>query len=139
MCSKRLILIFSFLLFLIVLSGCTSTKKLEGDWNTVALIKDEIAQELLESNIEFENYGDFLAVNGYAGVNLYMAQVKVKGKNYTAYNLRNTGFYGTASAMDYENLFFTALMEATKYKIKDDVLYLYVPSQNLEMQLQKVK
>ena len=58
-------------------------------------------------------------------------------KKITASGLINTGFQGKYAAMEYEDMFFTVLANAETYKIENNVLYLYAPSKNMELRLQK--
>lgn len=93
---------FLFLLSLVLIfNSCGTTKELEGNWETNALIKDGVYQQILVSNME------------------------------------NTGFQGKLPEMEFEDMFFTVLMNAESYKIENDVLYLYAPSSNMELQLRK--
>ena len=133
---KKLVLLF-ISIFVILLSGCTSTKALEGKWNTVALIVDGEPQEIIDSNISF-GYDDknFMA-KGLAGVNLYNADVSINGNNITTTNMINTGFVGIPANMAYEDLFFQAFVNSTTYEIIDDTLILYNPEQKTELQLKK--
>ena len=123
--------------FVFLLSSCTSTKALEGKWNTVALIIDGEPQDIIDSNISF-GYDDknFMA-KGLAGVNLYNADVSIKGNTIETTNMINTGFVGIPANMAYEDLFFQAFINSTTYEIIDDTLILYNPEQKTELQLKK--
>lgn len=74
---------------------------------------------------------------GFAGVNLFNASIKVKGKSFHASDMINTGFYGTAAAMDFENLFFDVLMHSDSYRIEGNFLYLYNKNNSNEIKFIK--
>lgn len=133
---KKIVLLF-ISIFVILLSGCASTKALEGNWNTVALIVDGEPQEIIESNINFGYDNDIFMAKGLAGVNLYNTKVYIKGHNIRTSNMKNTGFSGIPKNMAYEDLFFRAFINSTTYEIIDDTLILYNPEQKTELQLKK--
>lgn len=128
--------LFIFILCL-SLCSCTTTKALEGKWETVALLKDDQEQTLLDSNISFDVSGIYYNAKGLAGVNLFTAFVEDKGKTISAYGMQNTGFMGSQEEMKYEDMFFDAFMNSDSYKIKKDILYFYNSEKKLELRLQK--
>lgn len=134
---KKVLCIIFVCLDLMIWTGCASNKNLEGNWQTVALIKEDIAQTICVSNIQFVPDGKGFLAKGHAGVNLYSADIKVKGKSFRGSCLINTGFQGKYDAMEFEDMFFTVLTNAEYYKIENDVLYLYAPSKNMEMKFQR--
>lgn len=133
---KKVLFIF-FICYLVC--GCTRKNVLEGNWETVALIKDGIQQEICKSNISFTAGENFYEVKGLAGVNLYNAYVKDHGKSIESFGMVNTGFRGTAAIMEYEDMFFDAFLNSDYYKIKNDFLYFYNYEKKLELQLSKMK
>jgi len=120
-----------------MISSCSSGKKLEGNWGTVALLKDGIPVELVESNIKFTVNDKNISAKGCAGVNLFSCKIKADSKNLYASSMENTGFMGLVSEMEYEDKFFETLMNAEKYSIKNDMLFIYAPSKNMEIRLKK--
>ncbi len=132
---KKILPIIS--LILLSLCGCAKTKSLEGNWETTALIKDGIAQQIAVSNINFVVENKQLFAKGRAGVNLYNASIKIQGNKFEASKMTNTGFNGQAAAMEFEDLFFDALMNSTCFKIQDDTLYLFDESKSRELQLRR--
>ena len=127
-------LVFSACLFF---AGCAQHKAPEGNWETAALIKEGYEQDVMKSNIEFLQQDKTLRLKGCAGINLYRAKAKVKGKSFNAFDMENTGFMGKISEMEFEDMFFDVLMNSDSYKIKDDTLYIYASSRNMELQLKR--
>jgi len=123
--------------FMLMTTGCASKKELEGNWETTALIKEGVYQQIMISNIKFVFEDKEIRIKGDAGVNLYNANVKVKGKSLKVSKMENTGFQGLADEMEYEDLFFRVLMNSDSWKIDGDLLYLYAPSEKMEIQLKK--
>lgn len=132
----RFILCLLIIIPLIVFSGCTS-EALEGSWNVCELSVEGKEQKIFESNIKFVREGKRLVAKGCAGVNLYNANIEVKGKSIKASAMTNTGFNGTRDEMDYENLFFEAFIHSDSFKIKNEMLYIYNHDKNMELKLKK--
>lgn len=134
--KKRYFIPFICILLLSVCS-CSKSKALEGNWETTALIKEGVAQEIAVSNINFVMERKQLMAKGLAGVNLYYANIKIKGKNFKAFGMENTGFNGTPAEMEFEDLFFDALMNSNCYKIKGDTLYIFDRENSRKLQLKR--
>lgn len=134
---KKVSLYAILLIFVFIVVGCESIKNLEGNWETIGLIKENVAQTILISNIKFVKDGNQLKAKGDAGMNLYKANIKVKGKKIKISDMNNTGLQGNYFEMEYEDMFFTVLANAETYKIENNVLYLYAPSKNMELQFWK--
>lgn len=126
-----------FLILCFIFGGCSKKKVLEGNWKTIALIKNGQEQKLYDSNIDFTAGGAFYEAKGRAGVNLFNVYVKDKGKAVESFGMANTGFRGTAEAMEYEDMFFDAFLNSDSYKIKNNILYFYNHEKNLELRLEK--
>lgn len=133
--KKLSYLFIVFTLFLLV--GCDNSKKLLGNWNTVALIIDGQEHDVIESNIKFGFDDGFFMAKGCAGENLYTADVEIDGKSIYVTNMRNTGFMGTPDYMEFENLFFEAFLNSDSYKISGDTLTIYNSWKNMELKLKK--
>lgn len=133
--KKLSYLFIVFTLFLMV--GCDNSKKLLGNWKTVALIVDGQEQTVIESNIKFGFDDGVFMAKGCAGENLYTANVDVDGDSIYVTNMRNTGFQGPAEYMDFENLFFEAFINSDTYKISGDTLTIYNSWKKMELQLKK--
>ena len=125
------------LILCLSLCGCSKKNAMEGNWVTVALLKDGQEQKLLDSNISFKAVGTNYNAKGLAGVNLFSVFVENKGKTISAYGMQNTGFMGAPDEMKYEDMFFNAFINSDSYKIKNDILYFYNSEKNLELRLQK--
>lgn len=137
---KKTVLLFLIVSCLLIgFTGCSSQKKLEGNWETVALIKDGKPQEVVASNINFVVNENGLKANGRAGVNLFVLNAKTKGNKINTYGMQNTGFNGIYSAMEFEDMFFDVVMNSTSYKVKGSELYIYAPERNMEIQFKKTE
>ncbi len=110
---------------------------MEGNWTVVGLEKDGIAQQICKSNIEFIFGENFYETRGLAGMNLFNAYVKDKGKSVETFGMVNTGFRGSPEVMEYEDMFFDAFLNSDSFKIKDGVLYFYNHEKKLELKLEK--
>lgn len=134
---KKYCLITFVLATCIFFVSCAQQKALEGNWETAALIKEGSSQEIIKSNIEFVQNDKIFKLKGCAGINLYRAKAKVKGKSFSASDMENSGFMGTISEMEFEDMFFDVLMNSDSYKIKDDTLYIYASARKMELQLKR--
>lgn len=135
---KNIVLLFSPILVSLLFFSCSSNS-LEGNWNTSALQVDGIYQEICISNINFTRKGKKLVAKGRSGVNLYNANVEIKGKALKISSMVNTGFNGDKAAMEFENLFFEAFVHGDSFMIKKDTLYIYNHEKKMELQLKKEK
>lgn len=133
--SATLFFVFSILF----LSSCSSFKSLEGNWETVKLIKDGKELPVIKSNMNFTGTKKEPVIKGHAGVNLFNCTIKLSGNSIKALSMENTGFRGVDENMAFEDLFFTVLMNASSYQIKNDILYLYAPSEKMEIQLKRAE
>lgn len=129
--------LFLILICLLTLCSCSKSQQLEGNWKTIALNVNGTTLPLTESNIKFVRNGKTYTAKGCAGVNLYNADIKVKGKTFRASNMENTGFMGTPEEMAFEDNFFEALMNADSCHIEDSILRIYNQSLMLELKLKK--
>lgn len=120
---------------ILFLSGCSEKAKIDGNWETISITMNGEQLDILPSNMKFVPNEKNYQVKGCAGVNLYYADVEISNKNFKAYGMMNSGFMGKPDEMDFENNFFAVLMYADSYKIKDDILTLYAPEKNMEIQL----
>lgn len=140
---KKLIPII--LSFLVLFAGCATTKAktlqetLTGNWNTISLTFNGVAQEICQSNIEFEKQGSIYKAGGCAGFNLYYGDAKLKNGQINVDNLALTKMMGPPAAMDFEDLFLTGFVYGKTYTIEDDVLTIVAPDRGIVMQLRKEK
>lgn len=127
----------AILLMAITLCCCTEKPSLDGNWVTTSLSQDGKQLEVLESNMNIIPQENNYKVKGNAGMNLYYADIEIKNKNISVYNMMNTGFQGTADEMEYENNFFAVLMFAETFTITDDILTINAPEKGMQIQLKK--
>ena len=128
--------IICMILYTLILLGCSS-RKLEGNWNTSALLVEGKECQIFKSNIKFIYEGKKIVAKGRSGVNLYNAYVTLKGKKLKVTNMANTGLNGIPEAMEFENLFFEAFINADYYRIQGNNLHIYNTQKNLELILQR--
>jgi len=133
--EKCYVLLVLFLV--LVISGCTTKKKLIGKWGTVQLIKQDKSQRVINSYIVFETYGKGLKAKGDAGVNLYNMNVYIKGKNFTASEMVNTGFSGFPEDMEFEDMFFDVIMNSKTYRIENEILFITAPDKDMEIHFKR--
>lgn len=123
---------------MVTLTGCKSAAALKGNWVTTSLIKDNIAQSIAVSNIEFTSKGSALSASGNAGVNVFNGDVKVKGNTFKASDkFAVTKMAGPAAAEEFEMLFLETIMNATEYEINGNKLTIKAPAKKLELQFVK--
>ena len=122
---------------ILFLSGCSEKAKIDGNWETISISMNGEQLNVLPSNMKFVPNENNYKVKGCAGVNLYYADVEVSKKNFKAYGMMNSGFSGNSDGMDFENNFFAALMFGESYKIEGDILTIYAPSKDMEIQLKR--
>lgn len=134
---KRHFLLTVILTAALLCTGCSKKNKLVGNWQTVELIKDGVHQTILLSNINFEPVEQFYKISGKAGLNLYYAFVYTDKDLFQAFGMANTGFPGDYEAMEYEDMFFDAVMNSDSYKIENNRLHIYNHDSNLEIVLEK--
>lgn len=128
---------FFVLILCLLISGCSKKNILEGNWETITLLKDGQKQDLYDSNIVFKPGENFYEVKGCAGVNLFNVYVKDKGKSVETFGMVNTGFMGDSDAMVFEDMFFDAFLNSDSYRIEKEVLTFYNHEKNLELKLLK--
>ena len=131
---------FLFIVILILsLTACTNSKSLSGNWQVTALYVNETAVPVITSNIKLTptSTSSLFTAKGCAGVNLYNADITVKGKTFHASNMVNTGFMGPPSEMDFEDKFFQVLMNSNRYKIAGNMLVIYNEELDLKLELGK--
>lgn len=131
---------FLFIVILtLILTACTNSKSLSGNWQVTALYVNETAVPVITSNIKLTptSTSSLFTAKGCAGVNLYNADITVKGKTFHASNMVNTGFMGTTSEMDFEDKFFQVLMNSNRYKIAGNMLVIYNEELDLKLELGK--
>lgn len=126
-------------LMIIVFAGCNEGKALNGNWNTIAMYKDGVAQEIVESNIEMEVKGSVVKTGGCAGVNLFYGDVKMSNGKFIPSEYAYTKMMGVPAAMEFEDLFLTVIHYADSYELNDDILILKSSTKNVEMHLRKEK
>ena len=131
---------FLFIVILILsLTACINSKSLSGNWQVTALYVNETAVPVITSNIKLTptSTSSLFTAKGCAGVNLYNADITVKGKTFHASNMVNTGFMGTPFEMDFEDKFFQVLMNSNRYKIAGNMLVIYNEELDLKLELGK--
>ena len=131
---------FLFIVILtLILTACTNSKSLSGNWQVTALYVNETAVPVITSNIKLTptSTSSLFTAKGCAGVNLYNADITVKGKTLHASNMVNTGFMDTPSEMDFEDKFFQVLMNSNRYKIAGNMLVIYNEELDLKLELGK--
>lgn len=135
---KHTKLLFIVILTLI-LTACTNSKSLSGNWQVTALYVNETAIPVITSNIKLipSSTSSLFTAKGCAGVNLYNADITAKGKTFRASNMTNTGFMGTPDEMDFEDKFFQVLMNSNHYKIDGDVLVIFNDELGMRMELRE--
>lgn len=121
-----------------IICGCSKKSSLEGNWETVALIKNGQEQKLYKSNINFSASESVYYAKGLAGFNLFTVTVQDKGTSIEVFKMVNTGFMGSDEEMEYEDMFYDAFLNSDSYKIKKDTLYFYNHDKKLELRLQKM-
>lgn len=132
--------VLALLSFILILLPCCSAKtSLEGNWKAYSITTGEQMVPFLESNIKFVYNRNIITAKGCAGVNLYKADIKIKGKSFSASNMENSGFMGTVNEMAFEDKFFTVLMNADSYRIEGNDLIIFNSDKNLEMKLTKTE
>lgn len=134
---KKIIVLLSLLLLLL---GCKSTKVETipgGEWETYALIKDGIYQEIAISFIEFEGKGSKRQVHGNAGVNLFNGVIRIEGNSFKTDDFAMTKMMGPAPVLEFEDLFMQTLQNAESYEITGGILVIKAPSQGLELQFRQ--
>lgn len=131
---------FLFIVILtLILTACTNSKSLSGNWQVTALYVNETAVPVITSNIKLSptSTSSLFTAKGCAGVNLYNADITVKGKTFHASNMVNTGFMGTPFEMDFEDKFFQVLMNSNRYKIAGNMFVIYNEELDLKLELGK--
>ena len=131
---------FLFIVILILsLTACTNSKSLSGNWQVTALYVNETAVPVITSNIKLTptSTSSLFTAKGCAGVNLYNADITVKGKTFHASYMVNTGCMGTPFEMDFEDKFFQVLMNSNRYKIAGNMLVIYNEELDLKLELGK--
>ncbi len=131
---------FLFIVILtLILTACTNSKSLSGNWQVTALYVNETAVPVITSNIKLTptSTSSLFTAKGCAGVNLYNADITVKGKTFHASNMVNTGFMGPPFEMDFEDKFFQVLMNSNRYKIAGNMLVIYNEELDLKLELGK--
>lgn len=131
---------FLFIVILtLILTACTNSKSLSGNWQVTALYVNETAVPVITSNIKLTptSTSSLFTAKGCAGVNLYNADITVKGKTFHASNMVNTGFMGAPSEMDFKDKFFQVLMNSNRYKIAGNMLVIYNEELDLKLELGK--
>lgn len=126
-------------IFTLILTACTNSKSLSGNWQVTALYVNETTVPVITSNIKLipSSTSSLFTAKGCAGVNLYNADITAKGKTFHASNMVNTGFMGAPSEMDFEDKFFQVLMNSNRYKIAGNMLVIYNEELNLKIELRK--
>lgn len=122
--------ILYFLVFMIILAGCTSTKvKTDsaattylGTWQIDSFQIDGIFQQIAISEITFEEvHGKSYNIYGNSGVNSFFGEVKIDGSTLSvADNMGSTKMAGSPEAMEYEDNFLACLTSAEKIEITEE-------------------
>ena len=119
---------------LVSLTGCKSGNALKGNWITTSLLKDNVAQTIAVSNIEFTAEGASLLAGGNAGVNAFNGPVKISGNKFSIGSLAVTKMAGPAAAEEFEAMFLETLNYASEFSVDGDKLTIKAPSKKLELQ-----
>lgn len=118
--------------------SCKESEKIDGEWRISALIKDGVAQALVESNITFDTKSSPVRVGGCSGVNFYSAEASVKnGKISVSDKFALTRKMGSPEEMEFEDLFLKVLISADSYTLSDDTLSIKNSDGTLELQFVK--
>lgn len=131
--------LFIILGMIFMVFGCKANDNLIGNWETVALIKEGVAQEIAVSNIELTSKGSVMNAGGCAGVNMFNGDLKFGKKNLSNNGFGVTKMMGEPKAMEFENMFLDVLNNSSSYKLEGDVLTIYSESKNMEIQLRRQK
>lgn len=137
-CKSKLIIISIIFLSILCFSSCSSSGNLVGKWQTVAISQNNTPMNVMESDIEFAVIDRKVKAIGFAGVNLFRCEIDISGNRFKAFDMENTGFRGILPNMQYEDLFFTILMNTDSYKIENDYLYLYSDNEKSVLCLKKI-
>ncbi|MCQ2591405.1 MAG: META domain-containing protein [Treponema sp.] len=122
---------------MVLMTGCKSAKVLEGNWETTALIKEGVYQEIAVSNVEFKVSGTKVSVGGCSGVNVFSGTIKADDKNIKGDGFAVTKMMGDPRVMEFEDMFLEAMSFAESYEIKDGLLVIKAPSKKMELQFVK--
>jgi len=139
---KKIFISILAILMTLGLTGCVRSgePKINGQWNTIGLEKDGVAQQIALSYINFQAKGVFVRVNGDAGVNTFngTAEINKKG-SFMADDFAVTKMMGDPVAMEFEDLFLETLSKATSYIIEDNILLIAAPDDGLVLKFVKAE
>lgn len=122
--------ILYFLVFMIILAGCTSSKvKTDsaattylGTWQIYSFQIDGISQQIAISEITFEEaHGKSYSIYGNSGVNSFFGEVKIDGASISVGdNMGSTKMAGSPEVMEFEDNFLACLTSAEKIEITEE-------------------